>query len=126
MKRKRSLSLIISAVLGTAYAIYLIIYFGGGLMASTTDADVIGGAIATALVTPHMVCVAIAAIFNILAVFNYKRGFALTGAILYTCAALVFIMYGTFLLPMIVLSFIGFARLKKINEDNLLLSQDNL
>lgn len=116
MKKKKSLALIIAAILGIVYGAYLIVYFGNLVTGSSSDVDAIGGAIATALVTPHMVLVTLAVIFNVLAVFNCKRGFALTAGILYSVAAVVFILYGMFLIPMIILSFVGFVKLKSINE----------
>ena len=63
MFKFRSKVVFISAILGTLYALYLIIYFSGTINESQ-GAEQVGAAIATALVTPHMVLVAIAAIFN--------------------------------------------------------------
>lgn len=112
--KKKSKLLIISAVLGVAYSLYLIFYF------SDVSEQNIGGAIAATLVLPHMICTAIASIFNVVAVVTNTSGFALTGGILYSVAAVLFIVYGFFLVPMIVLSFIGFTKLKetKLLEDN--------
>ncbi len=42
-----------------------------------------------------------------------SRGFALTGAILYAVAAVLFPLYAMFVLIQMILSFIGFAILKK-------------
>lgn len=116
IRKKRSWALIISAVLGLAYSIYIVTYFSGLLNADQSGAEFAGSAIATALVTPHMVCVVLATIFNIIAALGNKRGFALVGAILYCVAAVVFLMYALFVLPSIVLSFIGYARLGKLNK----------
>lgn len=113
-KKKRSLPLIISAVLGLAYSIYIISYFSVNM--SGSGAEALGGALATALVTPHMVCVAVAVIFNIIAVFTNKRGFALAGAILYCVGAVLFLIYAFFVVPSIVLSFVGYAKLGKLNK----------
>ncbi|WP_125153220.1 hypothetical protein [Clostridium rectalis] len=110
---KKSKVLIISAVLGIIYSIYLISYFGGAAFGSNNSTEALGGAIATALVTPHMICVVLAAIFNTLGAFLNKAGFALTGAILYCVAGVVFIMYIMFVIPMIILSFIGYRGVKK-------------
>lgn len=118
MNRKKSKTLIVSAVLGLIYSIYLIVYFSGIMNETNSSSEAVGSAIATVLVTPHMLCVAIAAIFNTIAVFNFKRGFALVGAILYSAGAIIFLPYAFFVIPMIILSFIGFANLKKINALN--------
>lgn len=109
MTKKRSKALIVSTILGAIYAIYLIVYFGN---ASSED---IGGAIASTIVMPHMICVVIAAAFNLAGSLTNKRGFALTSAILYSVSAVLFLMYAFFVIPMIILTFVGFANLKKIN-----------
>lgn len=118
MNIKRSKLLLISAILGAMYSVYLITYFGGGIFSSKDAAEAVGSAIATALVTPHMVLVVLATIFNWVAYFSNKRGFALTGAILYSVGGVIFILYIIFVIPSIILSFIGYAKLKKIIEVN--------
>lgn len=117
MKTKRSKALLISAILGIAYSIYLISHFAGAT-ASTEGAEQVGAAIATALVTPHMILVVLAAIFNAVAYFTNKRGFALTAGILYSIGGVVFLLYILFVVPSLVLSFVGYVNLKKINEHN--------
>lgn len=118
MKIKRSKALLISAILGTLYSLYLISYFGGGIFGSKGGAELAGAAIATALVTPHMILVVLATIFNWLGYFSNKRGFALTGGILYSVGGVIFIIYIIFVIPSIVLSFVGYAKLKNIIEIN--------
>lgn len=117
-KKKRSVALIISGVLGVLYSIFVISYFSGVSGGTASEAETIGGAIATALVTPHMVCVVVATIFNVIAALANKRGFALTGAILYCVSAVLFLMYTPFVVPSIILSFVGYARLGKIKKNN--------
>ena len=102
--------LLVSFVLGVIYAIYIIAYFGGAVGGSE-GAEQAGAAIATALVTPHMICTVLAVIFNGLGLFMNKRGFALTGAILYAVA--IFIPYFMFIIIQMILSFVGFAKMKK-------------
>lgn len=116
---KKSKALVISAVLGIIYSIYLVSYFGGTIFGAGSGAEAVGGAIATALVTPHMICIVLATIFNTLGAFLNKSGFALTGAILYCVGGVVFIMYIFFVIPMIVLSFVGYGKVKK----NMILSK---
>lgn len=116
MRLKRSTTLLISAILGVAYSVYLVVYFSSAVGGS--GAKAIGGAIAATLVTPHMICVSIAAIFNVLGWLNNKRNFALVGAILYCVAALAFLLYAMFVIPSIILSFIGYSRLKTINKES--------
>lgn len=113
---KKSKALIISSILGIIYSIYLISYFGGALTGSSGGTEALGGAIATALVTPHMICVVLATIFNTLGAFLNKSGFALVGGILYSVGGVVFVMYILFVVPMIILSFVGYAKVKKNNN----------
>ena len=117
MKKKRSKLLLISAIIGTLYALYIIIYFSLSLN-SNDAAEAVGAAIATALVMPHMILVVLAVIFNWVGYGTNKRGLALTGGILYSVAGVVFLMYIFFVIPSLVLSFVGFAKLKQINEYN--------
>lgn len=114
-KKKKSALLLISAILGVLYAIYLVVYFAGAASGANGTAEAIGAGIATALVMPHMICAVLAAIFNVLGWAMSSRGFALTGAILYAVAAVLFPIYAMFVLIQMILSFIGFARLKKLN-----------
>ncbi len=115
---KHSKTLLVSGILGALYAIYLISYFSGAITKSSGAAEQVGGAIATALVTPHMILVVLAVIFNWVAYFTNKRGFALTGGILYSVGGVLFLLYLPFVIPSLVLSFVGYAKLKKINEIN--------
>ena len=48
------------------------------------------------LVAPHIICVVIATIFNIVGWYMNKRGFVLTGAILYAVSILMFPLYFLF------------------------------
>lgn len=121
MKRKRSLCLLLSAVVGTLYVGYLLYYFYGvanGAVQNADAAESLGSSIAVALVTPHLLIGALGVIFNWIGWAGNKRGFALTSAILYSVAAVIFMAYAPFMIPEIVFGFVGFARLKKINEYN--------
>lgn len=113
MFEKRSKSLFACAVLATLYVLYIIFNLTGS-MSSTDSAEVIGGAIATALVTPHLIVVGLGAVFSWLGFFLRKMWAALVGAILYCVGALLFIVYALFCVPLIVLGFVGFSKQKKI------------
>ena len=114
--KKRSKVLTIATVLATAYVIYLISYFFGGTANATETEEVIGGAIATALVTPHMIMFLIGAIFGWLGVFLRKSWAALVAAILYSVGTLFFLAYVMFGAPILILGFVGYAKQKKINK----------
>lgn len=109
----RSKVLCIATALATAYSIYLISYFVGGT-ASSSGSEAVGGAIATALVTPHMLMFSIGAIFGWLGVFLKKSWAALVAAILYSVGTLCFLAYFMFGIPILVLGFVGYSKQKKL------------
>lgn len=117
MKKKKSVLLLIAAALGIIYAVYIVSYFTGANSSTGDTAEAIGAGIATALVMPHMVCACLAAVFNVIGWAMSHRGFALTGGILYAVAAAMFPVYAMFVIVQAVLSFIGFAKLKKANSE---------
>ena len=113
MFKERSKVLFVAALLATIYVIYLICYFGGS-MASSDSTEAIGGAIATALVTPHMVVIALGAIFSWIGFWARNSWGPLVGAILYSVGALLFMVYIVFCIPLIVLGFVGYVNQKKL------------
>lgn len=113
-QQKKSVLLLISAILGVLYAIYSVVYWMGAA-SGTSGAAAVGVGIATVITMPHTICAVLAAIFNVLGWAMSSRGFALTGAILYAVAAVLFPMYAMFVLIQMILSFVGFARMKKAN-----------
>ncbi len=116
-KEKRRVSLLIAALLGTAYLVYLISYFLGTVNAPSTDsATQAGGLIATALVTPHIICVALSVVFGWLAWTLKMAGFALVAGILYCVAGVIFLMYFPFVIIQMILSFVGYAKTKKAKK----------
>lgn len=113
-KKKRSVLLLVSAILGVLYIIYSISYWTGANSGNSDAATALGAGIATALVMPHLVCSGLATLFNILGWAMNHRAFALVGGILYAVAMVLFPMYFVFVVVQVVLSFVGFAKLKKI------------
>lgn len=116
-KKKRSVLLLIAAIIGIIYVIYSISYWGGAGSDTEEAVEALGAGIAAVLVTPHLICTGIAVIFNVLAWAMSHRGFALTAGILYTVAIVLFPMYFMFVVLEAVLCYIGFARLKKLNGE---------
>lgn len=108
-----SILLLISFILGCLYMLYSLIYWSSATGSVSGTWEQIGAGVATALVMPHLICTAIAVIFNALGLFLNKRGFALTGAILYSVAMVLFPMYFMFVIVEMILSYIGFAKLPK-------------
>lgn len=115
MFKNRSKILFLCALLASAYTVYLLWYFGSSL-GDLNSSEEIGGAIATALVTPHMLAMGVGAIFSWLGFFLRKSWAALVGAILYCVSDLLFIMYSMFCIPIIILAFIGYSKQKKLNN----------
>ncbi len=113
--KKRSVMLIVATLLATAYAVYLFVYFLGAT-ASADGAEALGGAIATALVTPHAIMFLIGAIFGWIGVLFRKAWAALVGAILYSVGAVLFFAYFMFSVPLLILGFIGYSKQRKINR----------
>lgn len=116
--KKRSIMLTVATILSTAYAIYLICYFVGGT-ASASGAEALGGAIATALVLPHMILFAVGAVFGWIGLLVRKSWAALVAAILYSVGTVLFLAYALFGIPLLIFGFIGYANQKKINQRNL-------
>ena len=114
MFKNRSKVLFVSAILGTLYALYLVSYFTGGVT-STDGAEQVGTAIATALVLPHAMLLVLAVIFNWVGFFMNKTWAAITCGVLYSVSGVLFLLYIVFEIPMIILSFVGVSKVKKIN-----------
>lgn len=107
--------LLISFILGVIYAIYVLAYIISTSGSGTSSAENAGIGIAIALVTPHIICAVLAAIFNGLGLFMNKRGFALTGAILYTVACVLMPLWFMYTIIQAILSYIGFSKMKNAN-----------
>lgn len=113
---KKNKCLLVSFILGLLYSVYIISYFANGV-GNSSGAEQLGASIATAIVLPHMIVTVLATIFNALGYFLNKRGFALTGAILYAVAMVLFPVYFFFVIIQMILSFVGFSKMRKVNTD---------
>ncbi len=113
MRQKLNKCLLISFIIGVLYLIYSISYWGQTAGAGADAAEQIGSSLATMIVLPHLTCSALAVIFNGLGLFMRKRGFVLTGAILYTVAIALFPVYFMFVIIEMILSYISYAQMKK-------------
>lgn len=112
-KNKWNIFLLIAFIIGILYLIYSLFYWSGAAASSDSAAEQVGAGIATILVMPHLIMTALAVLFNALGLFLKKKGFALTGAILYTIAIVLFPVYFMFVILETVLSYIGFATMPK-------------
>lgn len=108
-KTKKSFVEFLSALVSSCYSIYLIHYFyslGFDLSSS----------IATAIVTPHILCCVLGSVFMWIGFFGNSKAMALTGAILYCVAAVLFITYAPFTIPSVVLGFVGYSRICRVKS----------
>lgn len=112
----RSKVLLVATLLATAYSIYLISHFFGGV-AEADGAEAVGGMLATALVMPHIIMFALGAVFGWLGWFLKAPWGALVGGILYAVGTVMFVMYAMFGVPIMVLGFVGFSKQKKLNKN---------
>lgn len=114
MLKKTSKVWLFSTALSTAYLIYLLVSF------STLDLDNENVSaiyeIFIVLLIPHIITVSLAVFLAWIAVFTQKPTIALISTLLYFIAAVLFLLYAIFLIPSIILGFIGFFNQKKIND----------
>ena len=113
MFKERSKVLLVSSLITTIYVVYLMVHFGSSIFVDD-GAEALGGALATALVTPHMLFVGLGVIFSWIGFIFKKSWAALVGAILYCVGALLFLLYALFLIPSIILGFVGYSKQKKL------------
>ncbi len=113
---KRSKLLLVSALLGTAYFIYLIVYFIG-TTASSEGTEAVAGGLATALVAPHMFFVALSALFSWIGWAIKARWSALVSGILYVVSGLLMIIYVPFIILQTIFCFVSYAKMKKKSEN---------
>ena len=113
-KNKRSILALISLILGALYLVFIINYFFNAPGKAANSTEAVGVGLAITIVLPHLISVAIAVLMNALGYFMHMRGFVLTGAILYTVAIALFPLYFMFVIIQAILSYIAFARMKKV------------
>ena len=117
--RRRSTLLLISAILCTLYLLLCHQAIAGMLEANPVGetaeelSAALGTALGAALLTPFMWISFIGQLFNWFGWGFNRRGLALTGAILYSVALLLGFSWGLGLIPSVVLSYVGYARLRR-------------
>lgn len=109
---KKSKLLLVSWILGAIYIAYILYYMFSSFSNATGDAQV-GAGLGIAIITPHVIAAGIAVLLNVLGWSMNKRGFALSGAILYAVSIVLFPLYFMFVIIQMILSFVGYAKMKK-------------
>ncbi len=116
VKPKKNGLLLAAALLGTVYLIFLIYHFFGGIATSVDEAELLGSGLATAIVMPHLVCVALAVIFNWLGwTLNASWG-ALVAGILYAVSMVFMFLYAFYVLLQMIFCFIAYGSIKKAQQ----------
>ncbi len=116
MFQNRSKAAFFAVLIALLYGVYSITYWTDANASTSDDAEAIGAGIATFLVLPHVLTTWVGILFGLIGYFSRKTGFLLTAAILYSVAAVLFFLYAIFLIPSIVLGFVGYSSQKKMNK----------
>jgi hypothetical protein len=109
---KKPTVLLVSAIIATLWLIFAFYSFSSATGKATEMAEQIGAAIAGVMIIPFLIIASLGALFNWLGWALQKHGFAITAGVLY-CVSLICFTYTFGLVPCIVLTFIGVAKLKK-------------
>ncbi len=109
---KKNTMVLISGIIGTLYMIYIISYFFDAVT-SSEGVEQIGAGLAAAIIAPHMFLLVLAVLFNWIGYLTNATWGALVSGILYSVSGFLFLPYVIFVIPPIVLSFIGYAKMKK-------------
>lgn len=109
--RKKPTVLLVSAIIATLWIIFGFHSFSSAASGASEAAEQIGTAIAGMMIIPFLIIASLGALFNWLSWALQKRGFAITAGVLY-CVSLIGITYTFGLIPSIILTFIGVAKLK--------------
>jgi hypothetical protein len=104
MFKGRSKSLFVGTVIALLYTIYIIGYMAstGEAVSSDDSAEAVGTGLAMLLILPHVTLTVVGTLFGVIAFF-------------WAVAAATFILYAAFLIPSIVLGFVGYTAQKKLN-----------
>lgn len=113
--KNHSKMVLVSTILVSLYAIYLMSYFYGGVANSNGDEQV-EGAIATALVTPHMILIVLGVVFSVVALFANKNWAAITSCVLVFVSTLLMPVYFMFTIPLGIVGIIAIVCLNKFNK----------
>lgn len=118
MEKKKSILLLISAILATLYSIFTIKFFFGGLFKPFDSLERIGVLLSLSgfIALPHIILTIISNALNWIGYIKNDKTITLIGGILYIISGFLFLFNIIFLLPSIVLSFIGYTNLKKSEE----------
>ena len=114
--KNHSKMVLVSTILVSLYAIYLMSYFYGGVVNSNSGAEAAAGTIATAIVTPHMIAIIVGAVFSAVALFANKDWAAITSCVIVFVSTMLFPPYFMFSIPLGIIGIIACVCLNKFNK----------
>ncbi|MDY0318265.1 MAG: hypothetical protein RBQ64_06835 [Candidatus Izemoplasmatales bacterium] len=118
MFKGRSITAFLSVLIASAYLVYLIISFRDFNNQSDNAGEQFFRALLTLFLLPHLVVTIIAVILGWVGFGMKSSGFVLSSAILYCVSSAMFLLVFFYLVPSIVLGFIGFAEQKRLSRTN--------
>ncbi|PKK93678.1 MAG: benzylsuccinate synthase [Tenericutes bacterium HGW-Tenericutes-6] len=120
MFKGRSVTAFLAVLFASAYLVYLIISFKDFNNQSEEPAGQFIRALLTLFLLPHLIVTIIAVIMGWIGFGTKSSGFILTSAILYCVSLFMFMFVFFYLVPSIVLGFVGYANQKKLSRNNVL------
>ena len=124
MSNRRSKAAFVFAVLGAVYTVALIVLWSSSQSALTelfmtepflAGLGTVAGGVASIVLLPHFISTVFASVLAILGFLTRNDGFILAAAILFSVALSLFFLSGLFLLPVVVMGFIGYANQRRLN-----------
>lgn len=113
---KRSLCLLIAFFLSVVYFLYLLVCLTDGLSPNIDEWEALGWMLGASLMLPHIICLMIATLFDLIGWAARSRSCALVSAVLYIVSMAMMPLYFMFVVVQMVLSFVGFALMKQNNS----------
>lgn len=105
LKIKGRISGFLAMGLTIIYAIFIVSFFGENSM------EEVGAFLASMIMMPHMLCVAVAACLSLVGFFGKKRWAMLTSGIMMAVSGVLMFTYFPFVIVQAVLFFISYARM---------------
>ena len=115
--KKRSIILLIAAIIGLLITFYLWSYTSGAVSNTSSGAEALGAAIAMRMAQPMMLMFTLSTIFCVVAWLFKIRWAALVAGILYAVSMALLPAWAMFPIIPMILSFIGYARMGKANKE---------
>lgn len=114
--KNHSKMVLVSTILVSLYAIFLLSWFYGGIVNSNSAGEALGGMFATAIVTPHMIAIIVGAVFSAVALFANKNWVAITSCVIVFVSTLLLPLYCIVTIPLGIIGIIACVCLNKFNK----------